>query len=132
MSFSYFANLTDDVHKVRFEINDTVPDLGPLPLAKNFEDEEIQNLIDQEGSWQRAVAHAFERLSQAWRLYPNIESDQFGLSRSHISRGYAEDAVRWREAWGFSATATQTEGVRTISWTRVDAYSDDLTISGED
>lgn len=90
-----------DRDRVRFHIRDTVFDSGPLPNDSNFEDDELDALIAVEGLWQRAVAAAFETLASAWRKYPNLESDQFGLSRSHISRGYADDAKVWRDKWGY-------------------------------
>jgi len=132
MSFSYLANLVEDIHKVRYQIGDTVKDSGPQPLGENFEDEELQSVLAFEGNWQRAVAAALERLSTLWRPFPNIESDQFGLSRSHISKGFADDAKRWRSIWGQPTGTVAGRGIRTYSWTRVDAYSDDLPIDGEE
>ncbi len=102
MSFSYEAVHRGNLDRVRFHIQDVATGHGPLPEDVNFDDEEIESILVAEGSWQRAVAACFERLSAAWRKYPNLESDQFGLSRSHISRGYAEDAERWRKQYGYS------------------------------
>ena len=101
MSFTYEAPHRGDLDRIRFHIQDTEAGHGPLPEDKNIEDEEIDSILAAEGSWQRAVAACFERLAAAWRKFPNLESDQFGLSRSHISRGYAEDADRWRKQYGY-------------------------------
>lgn len=128
--FSYLLNLEEDKDKVRFSIQDTKELAGPLPGDQNFQDEEIEAIIELEGGWQRAVARCFEVLAAAWRLYPNIESDQFGLSRSHISRGYAEDAKLWREQWGWPTGAASVAGVRVYHPVKVDAYSSTLTIAG--
>lgn len=105
MTFSYQATHASDIDRVRFYIADTASGNGPLPEDGNFTNEEIQSIIALEGAWQRAVAACFERLASAWRKFPNLESDQFGLSRSHISRGYEESAASWRREFGYGADA---------------------------
>lgn len=129
MSFTYSHNLSLDVHKVRFHIQDVEIGSGPLPEDENLSDEEITAQITIEGSWQRAVAACLERIAVAWRKFPNLESDQMGLSRSHISNGYMQDAKRWRDQYGY---ATEKVGVGSISPIRIDAYSTDLRISDSD
>ena len=128
--FTYLYDMEADTHKVRFHIHDVTEGAGPLPNDLNFQDEEIEAVISLEGTWQRGVARCLETLAAAWRLYPNIESDQFGLSRSHISRGYAEQAQEWREQYGYPTGAASESGVRTIHPVKVDAYSSTLTIAG--
>lgn len=100
--FTYSDTHRGDLDRVRFHIQDTERGHGPLPDDANFTDNEINSILAAEGSWQRAVAASFERLAAAWRKYPNLEADQFGLSRSHISRGYSEDAERWRKKYGYA------------------------------
>jgi hypothetical protein len=133
--FQYSATLTHDRDKVRFYLRDTVQDAGPLPNDANLQDEEIAALLALEGCWQRAVAAGFEALASAWRKYPNLESDQFGLSRSHISRGYADDAARWREQWGFAGQPLPTDGRQraySMGYIRVDGFGDDAVVGEPD
>jgi hypothetical protein len=135
MSFSYSASLIRDIDKVRFWLRDTLEGHGPLPDDGNLEDEEIAGLLTIEGHWQRAVAAGFETLASAWRKYPNLESDQFGLSRSHISRGYAEDAESWREKWGYAGQPFPTDGrahAFSVGFIRVDGYGDDAVVGEPD
>lgn len=116
---------------IRFHIRDTVQDKGPLPNDANFADEEIASVLEYEGTWQRSVAALLETLSVAWRPHPTFTADQFQLNRSHISRGYAEEAKAWRDRYGFVGDAAFS-GFKYGSLIRVDAYSDDLAIDGSE
>lgn len=131
MSYSYHHIHRNDLDRVRFHIQDTIENQGPLPEDASFSNEEIESIIGAEGSWQRAVAACFERLSAAWRKFPNLESDQFGLSRSHISRGYAEDADRWRKNYGYAGDPAAV-GSNKIAVSRgvirVDGWGDDAVV----
>lgn len=127
--FTYATSISTDLHRVRFRIGDTVEGEGPLPGGRNFTDEEITAVIAIEGRWERAAAACLEKMSTEWRLYPSVESDQFSLSRSHISRGYAEEAQKLRDIFGWSSRSSS--GFAGGSVIRVDEYSDDLTVSGE-
>lgn len=126
--FSYSLDLVSLVHRVRFHINDVNEGAGPMPDDVNFTDEEIEAVLSVEGSWQRAVASCLERLATAWRLYPSFNADQFEISRSHIARGFADDAARWREQYGYNGKPV---GFSSSSPIRNDAYSTGLTVSGE-
>ena len=134
MAFTYETLHRGDLDRVRFHIEDVERLSGPLPEDANFSDEEIESILAYEGSWQRTVAACFERLAAAWRKFPNLESDQFGLSRSHISRGYAEDADKWRKEWGYSGDSTRGNGNRAGStgFLRVDGFSDDAVVGEAD
>ena len=135
MAYTYEPEHRGDLDRIRFQIGDTVLDSGPLPDDGNFFDEEIESILAAEGLWQRAVAACFERLAAAWRKYPNLEADQFGLSRSHISRGYAEDAERWRKQFGYAGQAiTYLTGGQAGStgFIRVDGFSDDEVVGEAD
>lgn len=134
MAYTYEPVHRGDLDRVRFHIQDVERNEGPLPEDANFSDEEIESILDYEGSWQRTVAACFERLAAAWRKFPNLESDQFGLSRSHISRGYAEDADRWRKEWGYSGDTERASGNRAGSagYYRVDGFSSDAIVGEAD
>lgn len=127
--FNYDDSLPTDRDRVRFHVRDTVLEHGPLPQDANFSDEELNGILAVEGSWQRGVAGALEALAVAWRKYPNLESDQFGLSRSHISRGYADDAKYWRDQYGFPTDGPSAHGAPgSRGYIRVDGFSDDLVV----
>ena len=122
MTVTYVAAMTDDVSRVRFWLRDTVSGAGPLPADANYDDSEIGQLIELEGSWQRAVAAGFEALASAWARHPNFTSGDVSISRSDIARGYREQATDWRRRYGGSNQSAATVSIG--SFTRVDGYSD--------
>jgi hypothetical protein len=121
MAFTYVGDLSTDLDKVRFYLQDTVEDSGPKPGDGNFTDAELQGLVDEEGSWQRAVAAGLETLAAVWRRHPSFKADGLSVSRSDIADGYAEQAASWRAKHG-----GVTAGAGTRAVTRVDGYSDDV------
>jgi hypothetical protein len=119
--FTYIGDLSTDRDKVRFHLGDTDPRDGPLPSDKNFTDNEIDGLIDAEGTWQRAVAAGFEALAAAWARYPSFKADGLSLSRSDIVKAYKDEAAKWRRDYG------RTRGVNVAGIIKRDGYSDDVT-----
>lgn len=130
-TFSYADIHRGDLDRVRFHIGDTIEHSGPLPDDGNLSDEEILSIIVAEGTWQRAVAACFERLTASWRRFPNLESDQFGLSRSHIANGYSQDAAKWRERYGY-ADSPIARGAFSVGFYKVDGFSDDKIVGAAD
>lgn len=103
MTWSYTAGSGDDLDRVRVQIQDVVENSGPLPRtgsASNFADEELNDMITAEGSWQRATANAFEVLASAWRTKPDLDIGPRSESYSQVSEGYAADAQHWRKLHG--------------------------------
>jgi hypothetical protein len=121
MTFTYLGTLTTNLDKVRFYIQDTVANDGPKPDDLNFTDEELTGLISVEGSWQRAVAGAFEALAAAWTRYADIQIGTIRESMLAVAESYLRQAKRWREQYGGSAS-----GIGTRHPTRVDGYSSDV------
>ena len=121
MGFTYKGTLATDLDKVRFHLGDTTWDNGPRPADANFSDDELNGLIEAEGSWQRAVAAGFEALAAEWRRYPSFKADGLSLSRSDIAKGFAEEAAKWRREYG------RTRGVNVAGIIKLDGYSDDVT-----
>ena len=119
MTVTYAAALTDDVSRVRFWLRDTAAGAGPLPGDANFADAEIAQLVELEGTWQRAVAAGFEALASAWSRHPTFSSGDLSVNRSDIARQYQEQAAVWRKRYG-AGGATVTVG----SMVRADAYSE--------
>lgn len=132
MTFTYVPIDMSDRDRVRFHIADTVENNGPLPDDGNFQDEELDPILDAEGSWPRAVAACFERLTAEWRKYPNLEADQFGLSRSHISNGFAQDAKRWRDEYGYALAPHLRTRAFSVGFIRADGFGDDSLVGAPD
>lgn len=116
MTITYSGTITSDLDRVRLYIQDTVNGSGPKPNDGNFTDEELYGLIAVEGSWQGAVAAAFETLAAAWRRYPTFSADGLSLNRSGIADGYLEQARQWRQKAGGGM-------VKGAAPVRVDGYS---------
>lgn len=121
MAFSYDDSLSTDRDKVRFYIRDTTRDSGPLPNDANLSNDEIDGLVTAEGSWQRAIAGAFEVLTAAWAGYADWQAGPRRESASQVAERYQKQAEAWRGKYG---QATTRAGVRQL--TRVDGYSDDV------
>lgn len=100
MAFTYDADFTTDRDKVRHYIRDTVEFEGKLPDDVNFSDAEIEGFITVEGSWQRAVAAAFEALAAAWIPHVTYQADEMAISLSHAARNYQTQAEYWRKRYG--------------------------------
>lgn len=126
MAFTYLGTLATDRDKVRFHLGDTVEDTGPFPGDSNLTDAEIDGMVDDEGTWQRAVAAGFERLAASWLRYPSFKADGLSLNRSDIAKGYAEQAAQWRKQHGY------TTPIYTAGQIPVDGYSDDVTTDDVD
>jgi len=120
-SITYDSGLGTNRDKVRFHLQDTTSGSGPLPDDGNFTDDELDGLIDAEGTWQRAVAAGFEALAMAWARYPTFKADGLSLNRSDIAKAYREQAAKWRKDYG------RTRGVNVAGIIKVDGYSDDVT-----
>ncbi len=121
MAFTYAGTLSTDLDKVRFYIGDTVSSAGPKPSDGNFTDAELSGLITAEGSWQRAVAGAFETLSSVWAGRVDHTAGPRSKSMSQVADRYAKLAAEWRIKYGGSTT-----GAGTRHPTRVDGYSSDV------
>lgn len=120
MTFTYAGTLATNLDKVRFYIGDKVASSGPRPAGGNFTDEELGGLITAEGSWQRAVAGAFEALAAEWGTSTDITLGPRSESLSQVAARYATQAGEWRKKYGTAGRA----GSRYP--TRVDGYSSDI------
>ena len=120
MAFTYLGTLATNRDRVRFHIGDVTENSGPRPADANFSDAEIDALISDEGTWQRAVASCFERLAAEWTRYPNFKADGLSLNRTDIAKGYREDAKTWRAEYGAARP------MRVAGQITKDAYSDDI------
>jgi hypothetical protein len=95
MSWSY--NLLDDVGKLRLELGDTDYASGIKPNGAPFEDEELQFLIDQEGTVLAAAARACELLSVWYARAVDTTVGELSQSLSQIAGRYATTATDLRK-----------------------------------
>jgi len=119
LKFSYTPGT--DRGRVRRAIGDAKEDAGPLPDGSNFTDAEIDQFISDEGTWQRAVAAAFEALAAAWANEYTFTSDGATINKGDRGDKFLALAATWRKRYGGLATVTSG------AWKRVDGYSDDTT-----
>jgi len=125
MTVTYLGDLSTDTDKVRFFIGDKVEDAGPRPSGGNFTDEEIGALVTTEGTWEAAVAAAFETLASEWVIFPSFQADNFAISRSHIAKNFQAQADLWRAGHGLASPAVKYGAPVSRPITRTDAYSDE-------
>jgi len=122
MTFTAYAVAqTLDRDKVRSAIGDVTENAGPRPSDANFADEEIAAFITQEGTWQRAIAAAMERLAREWTRHPTFKADGLSINRSDIAKGWRKDAEDQRKQFG------RTVPIYVAGQINKDGYSDDVT-----
>jgi hypothetical protein len=120
MAVTYVGDLSTDLDKVRFHLNDKTHDDGPLPGGSNFTDAELNGLITEQGTWQRAVATGFDALETAWANYADKSVGPRSESMSQIAERYAKKRDEWVKRHGLAGTAGS------VFLQRVDQYSDDV------
>jgi hypothetical protein len=111
MAFTYTAGSTANLDRVRLEIGDTDED------RSLFTDEEINDLIVQEGAVYSSAARACEILAVRFARDFNFTADGASFQKASVAQMYATLAKRLR-ARGRGTTVVQTR--------RKDAYSDDI------
>jgi hypothetical protein len=117
---SYDDELSTDRDKVRFYVNDKAIDAGPLPGDGNFSDNELDGLIDAQGSWERAVAACFDALETAWANYADKSVGPRSESMSQIAERWAKKREKWVQEHGLADTGGS------LFLKRIDQYSDDV------
>jgi len=120
VAFTYVGDLSTDLDQVRFYIGDVTSGSGVLPGDSNFTDAELNGLITNEATWQRATAAAFDVLVARWMRYVDNTTGPRRENLSQIAEGYRKQAATWREKYGIADTAGS------LVVMRVDQYSDDV------
>jgi len=120
MAFTYAGDLSTDLDKVRFHLQDTVENSGPKPGDGNFTDAELNGLITEQGTWERATAVALDVLETAWATYADLKVGPRSESLSQIADRYARKAQAWREKYGLEDTGGS------VFAQRIDQFSDDI------
>lgn len=126
MTFTYHTspeNSPGERDYIRFHLQDVTKGKGPLPEDRNFEDHELDMMLEVEGSWQRAVAAGFEALAAAWMVNPSWQADGMAVSQSHIGKNAMDNAIVWRKRYGGAFGSN----VFARSMIKVDGYSQDIT-----
>lgn len=83
MTFTYDKTLSTNLAKVRFAIQDTIENEGIKPDGANFEDEEINGVLDVEVTVGRTVAALFEALATGYSIYADT---QIGSRREALGK----------------------------------------------
>ena len=122
MTFTYVGTLATDRDKVRFYIQDATANSGPKPGGTNFTDAEIDGLITVEGSWQKAVAGAYEVLAGLWGQYVDVAVGPRRESLSQTAASYESLAATWRKQSGGGSATTRGQRFPT----KIDGYSSDV------
>lgn len=113
MTFTYLGDLTTDLDKVRFEIQDTVS-TGAL-----FTDEEINAKLSEFGSSILLTAAALcDVLATRYAADFTFKTDDQQFNRSDLSKQYAARAIELRER--------ASGGISVAGFTRTDGYSNDI------
>lgn len=98
MGFTF--DLSTDNGALRLEIGDTVAGAGVKPDGSNFDDAELQYLIDREGSVMRAAAAACEILARSWARVANISVGSRREDFGAVAEQWAKQAKTLREQYG--------------------------------
>jgi len=120
MALTYAGDLSTDLDRVRFHINDTTTGGGPRPASGNFTDAELSAIIDDAGTWQRAVAALLDHLSVEWSQHADITVGPRSQSFSQVADAYAKRAEKWRKDNRIYP------GVHVVGVIRKDGYSNDV------
>jgi hypothetical protein len=110
MTWTYSQGSTADRNRVRLEIGDTEE------LVALFSDEELDDFIEQDGSFLGAAAHACEQLATRFARDFTFSADGSKFEKGQRSAAYAVRARALRDRAGGD----------TIVPTRVDGYSDTI------
>jgi|SRR5581483_1598663 len=102
MSFTY--DLSTSVGKVRLNLGDKTNGAGPFPDASNFSDEEVAQLLMQEGNdIMRAVAACCEVLANAWAAIASSSVGPRSEQSNHVSEMFRQRAMDLRAQYGGAA-----------------------------
>lgn len=118
---AFTTDLTTEIGQVRMELGDDVPGQGVKPDGRNLADDEIQTLLDREGSVMRCVAAACELLARHWARVANISIGSRREDLGAVAEQWRKQAGELRAQYG-----SPSEGVTSFSIgaKRADGYSE--------
>lgn len=111
MAFTYEAGTDTDLNSIRLEISDTDKQ-NPL-----FQDEEINDLLDEEVSVLKTAARCCEILALRYARHFDFSADGSSFKKSQVGLAYERQALRLR---------ARADGITVTMPERVDGYSDDI------
>lgn len=97
MTFTYTPAAATDITRVRFHVGDTVED------AAIFSDEEIQFVIDEESTWQKAVIECLTTIIAKLSAEPDMKADWLSVSLGRSVKGYQSLLTAKRRKFGLPA-----------------------------
>jgi len=123
MTFTCIPDFATDRDNIRLRIGDTQFDAGPRPDRRNFSDEEIAQILSDEGATRNAaIAGIFEILTNEWAAYALSEREgEVQFDAKVLADEFRKQAKIWRLKPGGSSEAERSDGLILI--TRTDAYT---------
>jgi hypothetical protein len=116
MAFTYV--LSTGVGKIRMRLPDKTENSGSFPDDANFSDEELtQILSDEGGEVMRAVAACCEILAGAWATVPSLKVGSRDESSSDVAKAFAARALALRDQYGGGASGVS------VALQRVDGFA---------
>lgn len=82
MTFTYDLVTPNDITRVRFHVGDTAEE------AAMFSDEEIEFVIDEEGTWQAAVIGCLTTIIAKLSMEPDLKADWLAVSLGRSVKGF--------------------------------------------
>jgi len=105
MTFTYNLASANNVTRVRFHIGDTVAE------GAFFSDEEIEFILVEEGSYQKAVIACIQSLIGKISAEPDFQADWLKVDRSKALAGYKLLLAEKRRALGVAAITSSSQPV---------------------
>lgn len=134
MTFTYDLTATGNsltYSKLRLEIGDSIENSGVKPTNANFSDEELDLILDEEGSVVgRAAARCFEILANWWSRVADIAVGPRRESLSKVATDFAGRAREYRRQHGGGMGAYAYGLIKKDGYSD-DVPSDDVTAGGE-
>lgn len=123
MTFTYTPDFATDRDNIRLRTGDTQTSAGPRPDKRNYSDEEIAQILSDEGATRNAaIAGIFEILTNEWSAYALSEKEgEVQFDAKLLANQFRKQAALWREKPGGATEAERSDGL--IKITRTDAYT---------
>lgn len=97
MTVTYVGDLSTDLDKVRFHIDDTVENSGVKPGGGNYQDAEINALLTANSNdIDRTITMLFQQLAASWARYVDTQVGDRRESLSQVAKQYRNLAQKWQ------------------------------------
>lgn len=117
MAFTYDMAHADPTikatSKMRFWLGDTVENKGAMPNGANFQDDELAEILSDEGDdIMRGVAAGLEVLANSWAAHAGELSLGPESEVSSQAKAYADRAIQMRKQFGYTPIPTTGQQMR--------------------